>query len=577
MTSLFWRLFIWFWLGILLLISVLFVTTLVEPERERRWSRNAPLDALLNMYGQTALEVAATGGARELGEFLERVGSSASAKAFLFAEDGEEVTGRAIPREIQEIADRTLRQTGRRDTPFPFVSHRLVDGDGREYVLILQYDEIPVKPREFVSSLSVLLGMYGETALEVAAAGGPDKLGKFLDQVGPGTGVKAFLFSEDGEEVSRRPFPSEALEIANRALQKTGRRYVPFPFVSHHFTNRDGQDYVLVLQYDEIPISPPRQLRKSWFVVKTLLGSSTVLKVLTVLVLTGIFCFGLASYLTRPILRLRAVTRELSEGNLTARVGPVISSRRDELGNLATEIDSMAERIESLMEAERQLLRDVAHELRSPLTRLKVALELARKEASPNAVKALGRIELETERLNGMISQLLDIARLDGGAEQLERDRLDLNQLLQSILDDASFEADAKDVKVEASIAEGCFTYGSLNLVRTAIENVVRNALQHAPKSSSLRVSLRCAPDQARIEVRDEGPGVPGGDLERIFSPFYRVEESRERKSGGIGLGLAIAHRVVLIYGGRVFAENHPEGGLCVTIQLPAEKTPTSD
>jgi len=576
MTSLFWRLFIWFWLSILLLISVLFITTLVEPQRERRWSRTAPLDALLSMYGETALEVSAAGGPKKLGEFLDRIGSSASAKAFLFNPDGEEVTGRTFPAEVQEMANRALRQSGLRYIPFPFVAHRLVDRNGQEYILILQYDEIPLKPREFASPLSVLLSMYGESALRVLAAGGPKELGEFLEQVGPSTSAKAFLFNPDGKEVSYRAFPSEALEISKRTFKKTGRRYVPFPFVAHRLVDRNGQEYVLVLQYDEIPITPPERLKKSWFVVKTLLGSSTVFKVSTVLILTGILCLGLANYITRPILKLRAVTRELSEGNLAARVGSVISSRRDELGNLATEIDSMAERIESLMEAERQLLRDVAHELRSPLARLKVALELARKDANPIGMKALERIELEAERLNGMIRQLLDIARLDSGAEGFEREHLNLTLLLQSILDDASFEANAKDVKVEASIDDGCFTYGSPNLVRTAIENVVRNALNSAPQGTSVRVSLRFAADEAEIEVRDQGSGVPSADLERIFSPFYRVEEARDRKTGGIGLGLAITHRVVLTYGGRVVARNHPKGGLCVTIQLPAEKTLTS-
>jgi two-component system sensor histidine kinase CpxA len=236
----------------------------------------------------------------------------------------------------------------------------------------------------------------------------------------------------------------------------------------------------------------------------------------------------------------------------------------------------MAEQIESLVNSQRQLLRDIAHELRSPLSRLYVALELARTETSVNGKKALERIELEASRLTGLIEGLLDLARLEGGALELQGESFDLAQLLKGVVEDAAVEAEAKGVRLETAAAESCSIYGSPNMVRSAVENVLRNAVHYAPEGSAVEVTLKCEEDEAEIVVRDLGPGVPEGVLDEIFTPFYRVGRARDRKTGGTGLGLSITRRIVNSHGGSVVAENHPGGGLSVTIRLPVPEVAVS-
>ena len=289
-------------------------------------------------------------------------------------------------------------------------------------------------------------------------------------------------------------------------------------------------------------------------------------------VVSGMVCLGLALYVARPVRRVRAATRRLAEGDLDVRVGPAMGRRRDEMAVLGHDFDAMAARLRELLESQQRLLRDVSHELRSPLARLRVALELARR--APAETAALDRIEREAERLDALVGQVLTLARLDAGRVSPRRDALDLAGLLEEVCADAQFEASARGVTVERRISGQAPVQGDAALLRSALENIIRNAVHHTAVGSAVQVSLEATPAGLRLGVRDHGPGVPAADLPRLFEPFFRVQQARERATGGHGLGLAIARRALTVHGGELTARNHPDGGLELLVRLPGAGEP---
>ncbi len=244
----------------------------------------------------------------------------------------------------------------------------------------------------------------------------------------------------------------------------------------------------------------------------------------------------------------------------------------------------MAERIESLLTTQRQLLSDVSHELRSPLARLNVALALARQRSGDEAEGPLDRIETEAERLNVLIGRVLALARLESGAAAPEFVHVDLSRLVADIAVDADFEAKAKEAAVTLAFSEPCSVQGNEPLLRSAIENVVRNAVRYTDSGTDVEIGLAfadivaddsvgdgAASRCAVVSVRDHGPGVRDDQLAHLFEPFYRIADSRDRESGGTGLGLSITERAVRLHGGTVEARNAADGGLIIEIRLPVD------
>lgn len=288
------------------------------------------------------------------------------------------------------------------------------------------------------------------------------------------------------------------------------------------------------------------------------------------LIVGGGICYLLSWRITAPIRKLRLAVQQLANGDLSARTGIISNHQGDEITDLGGDFDRMAERIESLLLSQKQLVRDISHELRSPLARLQIALGLARKSAVPATDQALDRIEREAERLNGMIGELLTLSLLENGSSLTHLETIDLHALLNDVVQDADFEAAGNGRQVRLSAQSNLLVTGNRDLVRRAIENVVRNGLCYTAEGSVVEVLLeQNAEDMAVITVRDHGPGVPETMLEAIFQPFYRVEEARDRQSGGTGIGLSITARSAKMHGGAVTAANNPAGGLEVTIQLP--------
>ncbi len=289
---------------------------------------------------------------------------------------------------------------------------------------------------------------------------------------------------------------------------------------------------------------------------------------------SGLVCYLLSWYLTKPIVRLRTATRQLAAGDLTARSGAPISARRDEVAGLMRDFDAMAERIETLLKAQSRLLNDISHELRSPLARLNVALGLARQRASVESSDMLDRIELEASRLNELIGRILTLARLEDGEQRVPQTPVPLNDIVISVTEDAEFEAQARRCHVRTSIPDGDWEVrGNDSLLHSAVENVVRNAIRYTQEGSSVDIELaRSATGgthEAVVRVSDSGPGVPAEALAKLFEPFYRLDDARGRQTGGVGLGLAITERAVRFHGGKVAAFNRPGGGLVVEIRLP--------
>jgi signal transduction histidine kinase len=281
----------------------------------------------------------------------------------------------------------------------------------------------------------------------------------------------------------------------------------------------------------------------------------------------GIFCYLVIRNLTKPLNQLGEAAASIAEGRIETRVDPSLKNRRDEIADLARNFDRMAERIDVLVTGQRRLLGDVSHELRSPLSRLTVALGLARQGPAEETAENLERIGVEAGRLDALIGQLLALTRIEAQVDRGPAARFDLTNLVQEVASDGDFEARASNRGVTMKRADACTVEGFEEMVRSAVENVARNAIRHTAEGTSVEISLEAAGPRAVLRVRDYGPGVPESMLSDIFLPFRRAGTG---DAEGAGLGLAIAARAVEVHRGTIRAMNAAGGGLAVEINLPA-------
>jgi len=242
----------------------------------------------------------------------------------------------------------------------------------------------------------------------------------------------------------------------------------------------------------------------------------------------AVFCYLISRYLTKPLAKLGDAAAKIAEGKLDTRVDPSLRNRHDEIADLARNFDRMAERIEALITGQRRLLGDVSHELRSPLSRLIVALGLVKQGSAEEAGENLERIALEARRLDTLIGQLLTLTRIDSGVDRGSPAPFDLTSLLQEVASDGDFEARARNRSVVIQQADACTVNGFEELLRSAVENVVRNAIRHTADGTAVEISLRGSNSRAVVTVRDHGPGVPEGMLSEIFLPFWRVADGNQ-------------------------------------------------
>jgi two-component system sensor histidine kinase CpxA len=293
----------------------------------------------------------------------------------------------------------------------------------------------------------------------------------------------------------------------------------------------------------------------------------------------GATTFALVLLFTRPLVKLRRAARELAQGNLRTRVAEPASKSRffrgDEFQALVHDFNHMADRLESLVGAQQLLLRDVSHELRSPLARLNVALELAREDADPDSEieTHLGRIERETERLSKLIGQLLTLSSMEAMNQVDNLGPVLLNEMIHQMIPDAGYEARQRQCTISFHAGAECIILGKSELLYRAIENILRNAIRYTEESSEVEIRLSAEPEEkggvAVLEISDRGPGIPESELRSIFQPFYRVDRARSAGTGGFGVGLAIAERAVKLHHGELRAYNRAGGGTTVRLQLP--------
>ena len=325
-------------------------------------------------------------------------------------------------------------------------------------------------------------------------------------------------------------------------------------------TSADGRRYAVTVRWGHPhPAHPPPHRLLFW----TVLASAALLASVLVSLL-------LARYVALPLAQIRDRARRFADGDLDARVGTLRSGRSRELVALAREFDAMADHIGRLILDHRRLIGDVAHELRSPLARLRVALELGRGGSSEEIEHAHERIGREVERMNRLIGQALDLSRLESGTRGAAENG-DLASLVDSLVVDARFEAAPRRIEIRLQRSGALPIRAELDLLASAIENVLRNAVRHAPEASVIDVELRRDDDNARalLRIRDRGPGVAEADLPRIFEPFFRTADARQQGSDGSGIGLAIARRAITRAGGRIVARNAEGDGLEVLIDVP--------
>jgi len=441
-------------------------------------------------------------------------------------------------------------------------------------------------------------GMEGEgpqILAEVVNAyqtGGERAARDYLEEVWHTQHVRAFIFDPLGRELSGRRVPpwiedsrqgrpaqagssrgtsqgssTRGDEMREGAGRHTGwmDSLMPDRIVRRAMT-LDGKRYTLIL---ELPPGP-----RVFFGPHDIPGLGIAIAVIT----SGLMCYLLAWSMTTPVTRLRIAAQSLAAGDLSARTGVPATGRRDELTELMRDFDRMAERIEGLVESQSRLLKDVSHELRSPLARLSVALGLARQRAKPEVApeleSSLNRIELEADRLNQLIQRLLTISRLESGTDGLRKTALSLRDMVEQVARDADYETPGRGCQVIADPADEFLVEADPDLLRSAVENVVRNATRYTAEGTKVDVRLdrqqSAGGGEIIIRVLDSGPGVPGEALQKIFEPFYRLDDARNQQTGGAGLGLSIAERAIKLHGGELRASNRKEGGLEVEIRIPA-------
>lgn len=415
-------------------------------------------------------------------------------------------------------------------------------------------DQVNVEGRDkIVEQVAGALAQGGERELKAWLYNNPR----------PAPGTVLLVTNERGDELLGRAMPRElARLLATRPFRRAG---APPPNLrpmqlTPHLIGPNNEEYRLL--FARAPVT----------VLGILMWPGTQVAVISIAILAAaITSVLLARYLSSPIMRLQKASRALAEGAFETRVGRPFNRRSDEVGTLARDFDAMAERIQALVTAKETLLRDVSHELRSPLARIRMALALAQRRAGAQAQPDLDRIEREAEKLDALIGQVMTLTRLRT-ATSPRREAVRLDRLVGEVVDDARFEHPAS--RVELTTSGPIEVRGDADGLKSAIENVVRNALIYGDPAQPVEVEATASADEALVRVLDRGPGVPDAELSRIFEPFYRADKSRDHQKGGQGIGLAITTRVTELHGGSVTARNRKGGGLEIDLKLPLRTLP---
>jgi two-component system sensor histidine kinase CpxA len=424
---------------------------------------------------------------------------------------------------------------------------------------ITKKSSIPVRERVFMNS-------YANAAVATFESGQHNALHKWLKRVGLRRHMSLYLVNTSGEIIgSRLPPPEEVKQIQKDLIDKKlsdGVFKKGSFLVSHEIIDLNGVTYRLVAELQH-PIG---------HLIKIPIAGLTIRLTIAIFI-SGLICYLLSLYLTQPLRTLQVAAKSIARGKFSTRVGNLIGHHKDEIAELSNEFDQMAERLEQIISSKQLLLQDISHELRSPLARLQIAVELARTKTDNSAAAEFERMENEITRLNELIGEILDLARMNKSTIQLSMTNANIREVLQNIIDDANFEFGQKKPRVLFENAFDTTLFIDAKLLNRAFENVIRNALRYSDKELPVIVKMSKDENRLNIEITDSGPGVPDDQLDKIFNPFHRVDSSREKKTGGYGLGLAIVKQAIRLHDGNVSAQNTQPHGLSITISLPINKS----
>jgi two-component system sensor histidine kinase CpxA len=382
-----------------------------------------------------------------------------------------------------------------------------------------------------------------------------------------------YIVDEQGEDLLDRPVPEgvQALIPELTSIKPYGRHIEGHQKIYGRYLSLNDGRKIKVITVSSTH-DDPSEADIMW----QLFISNIWPLLLVSILICGVACYFLARHFSRSVATLQKATKQIANGDLSVRVSPHFAGRRDEIASLGRDFDHMTERLEKAMLEQKRLIKDVSHELRSPLARLQVALGIAQQRSNGSVDKELDRIKKAADYLGDVISDILALPVHDNGGWELD-DTLDLRALLETLMENYGAEARRKGVTLvlDSELDEALVpTHG--NMLVGVFENILRNALHYTDPATTVSLSLSAdaaqKPDNPHYCVRvcDQGPGVPAESLSDIFQPFYRTDEDRNRESGGYGLGLAIAQRSVALHQGTIDAQNQPEGGLCVRVCLPA-------
>jgi two-component system sensor histidine kinase CpxA len=419
----------------------------------------------------------------------------------------------------------------------------------------------PLSHRWLVNTLN----LYATTTTDAYLEGGPDRLNAYLKTIKADSNISVTLLKNDAN-LTTNAMPEGAAPLLTRA-EADHQAHFSFgrPWFGVIPRTRNGETYIFVA---EVP--PVRMLGR--FVDPGI----SALRLATLMLISGVLCGLLARSITQPLRTLQKTAQDIARGNLTARASPGLSNRSDEIAMLAHDFDQMADRVQSLLDQQKILLRNISHELRSPLARLNISAELIQR----GEISAAARMQDDIQVLEKLISNLLILARIDASEKTSRRDEVHLGRLVQHIVKDACFEGIAhRKTVVQTGLFER-YLSADTGLLHSCIENVVRNALRHTPPDSVVEVNVSetdvSATRMIVITTSDEGNGVPEDMREEIFSPFVRITSPENPKSNGSGLGLSICKSIVELYRGTITAQNLQGRGFQVRIQIPVDPSPAT-
>ena len=405
---------------------------------------------------------------------------------------------------------------------------------------------------------AVVAPMLASQAVKAYEAGGPAGFARFARENIDDQGRKLYLLDGMYRDVLGRPLPEHGFEVAKR-VRANQLLIFQNDMAAYRYISSSGKPYIFLLSLNNgvgklVASADRRQWALFW----------------AILVLVTVPCFWLAHHIAGPIVEVQAAAQRVAQGDLSARAPARLLKRHDELRDLSGDFNFMVARIQALVGTQKRLLASVSHETRSPLTRLTMATALLRRYEQPETAALLDRVDREVATMDVLMGQLLTLTRLEGGGQRSKVVPVDLLELLEGVIADANFEADAEAPRVHLSATESAHMEGADAVaIRSALDNVVRNALRYTPVPAPVEVDLHADGRLACIHVRDGGPGVPAQHLEAIFQPFFRVLSEPEGALAGNGLGLTIAAEAVHLHGGTITACNRRSGGLEVEIRLP--------